>query len=120
MIDMNGNMTWDRNSEPVIRFGLPGDIPVVAKWSYGRADRVGVFRGGTWIVDNNGDGAYQSTDAQFAFGIAGDIPMVSFGNGNIGVYRNGVCILAPNGARSFDANTVITVPCGTVPLIAAW
>jgi hypothetical protein len=120
IIDMNGNMAWDPNSDRIVQFGLAGDIPVVTKWSHDRADRVGIFRGGTWIVDSNGDGAYQSTDLQFAFGSAGDIPVVSFGNGNIGVYRNGVCILAPNGARGFDSKTVITVPCGAAPLIAAW
>jgi len=118
----NGNMAFDPGDRFIL-YGQPGDIPVVGKWSHDRADRVGVFRNGTWIVDSNGDGQLQPTDERFLFGLHGDFPIVSFGNGNTGVYRNGLCILAPNGIRNFDTASARMIPCGGSGqslLIAAW
>jgi len=118
----NGNMTFD-HGDRFVRFGLEGDIPVVGKWSHGRMDCVGVYRNGTWLVDSNCDGMFQFTDEHFIFGLPGDRPIVSFARSNVGVYRNGNCILAPEGTRGFNAGSALTIPCGAKGqrlLIAAW
>ena len=121
-LDINGNMAYDR-ADKIALFGLASDIPVVAKWSRERADRVGVYQPGTgtWAVDSNGDGVFQLSDDHFSFGLKGDLPIVSLLDSRIGVYRNGTCIL-DNGNRRFDSAD-LTVPCrnqGQKPLIAAW
>ena len=117
----NGNMAFDR-ADRFLNFGLAGDIPVVGKWSHDRIDRVGIFRDGLWLVDSTGVGEFQLSDERFTFGIRGDLPIVAFSNGNVGVYRNGTCILAPSGVHGFTSSAM-TIPCGTKQqrlLIAAW
>ncbi len=117
----NGNMAFDRGDR-FLNFGLPGDIPVVGKWSHDRIDRIGIFRNGVWLVDSTGAGEYQLGDERFTFGIKGDLPIVSYLQSNIGVYRNGTCILAPKGVHTFNTSSMI-IPCaaaGQRVLIAAW
>jgi hypothetical protein len=102
---------------------MEGDIPVVGRWKPGdRADHIGIFRNGTWVVDSNGDDLYQRSDDTYIFGSAGDVPIVSHTRGNIGVFRRGVWILDINGNHSWDPNDA-SIPAaipGDQPVIGEW
>lgn len=123
-------------SNLILQYGLAGDLPVVGNWAgivVGNApvDQIGVFRcpaAGVcqWIVDSNGNGSWQPTDNVFAFGVAGDTPVVGNWNGNgqrrIGVFRNGQWITDTNGNGSFDAADQVFnfgLP-GDKPVVGFW
>jgi hypothetical protein len=71
----------------------------------------GVYRGGAWFIDNNGNGAWDTgTDTTYAsFGGAGDLPVIGDWNGDrtpqIGVFRNGAWYLDANGNGGWDQGT---------------
>jgi hypothetical protein len=121
VLDTNGNRKFD-SSDVFLRYGLPGDLPVVSAWSGNRIDRIGVFRKGDWYVDSNGDGRFEPSDQHFVFGLAGDIPVVARTSGKIGVYRSGTWILDWNGNHRQDASDrqfAFGIP-KDWPLIAEW
>ena len=121
VLDINGNRKFDSN-DVFLGYGLPGDLPVVAAWSGGRIDRIGVFRNGDWYVDSNGTGRFEASDQHFVFGLAGDLPIVARTSGKIGVYRSGIWILDWNGNRRWDAGDrqfAFGIP-KDWPLIAEW
>jgi hypothetical protein len=61
----------------LLGFGLPGDIAVVGDWNdNNQRKRIGVFRGGTWILDVNGTNVFAPNDIQTGFGLPGDKPVV--------------------------------------------
>jgi hypothetical protein len=69
----------------------------VADWNKSGTAKVGVFRGGSWLVDYNGDHVFDGLDRTYTYGQAGDIPVIgdwdSTGADKIGVYRHGQWIL---------------------------
>jgi hypothetical protein len=77
-LETNGNNIWD-SADTSFQFGLATDIPFTGDFNGDGIDEIGVFRDGTWFVDLNNnfrwDGA--AGDAQWFFGQAGDIPVVS-------------------------------------------
>ena len=114
-------------------YGLPGDQPVVNNWTgTSRADQIGVFRCPgvgvcSWIVDSNGDGVFQVTDAVYSYGLIGDIPVVGDWNDNgqrkrIGVFRNGTWILDTNGNNTFDVFDLQASfgLSGDLPVVGKW
>jgi hypothetical protein len=73
------------------RFGLPGDLPVVADWDGDGDDTPGVVRGADWYFRNaNSTGA----SLTFRFGLPGDLPVTGDWDQDRddtpGVFRNGV------------------------------
>lgn len=88
ILDVNGNGQLDNVNQPngdraFALGGLANDVPVVGKWTTGdNRSKAGLFRGGfLWILDANGNSAFDGTgagqDIVFAFGgIAGDKPVV--------------------------------------------
>ncbi|MEE4378888.1 MAG: hypothetical protein V2J55_15455 [Candidatus Competibacteraceae bacterium] len=121
----NGNFTWDGcGSFPnqdlclVNTFGAPSDTPVAGDWTGNGSSAIGVFRNGTWYLDNgnfnwDGCGSFPSQDLCFvgAFGAPGDLPVVGDWTGNgtsaVGVFRNGTWYL-DNGNFQWDG-------CGSFP-----
>jgi hypothetical protein len=93
-------------------------------------DKVGVFRNGTWVLDNNGNRTLDAGDATFVFGRPGDIPVVGDWNGDshtkVGIFRNvnglGEFVLDTNGDRVFDAgDQVFFFGLGTDhPIVGDW
>ncbi len=102
-------------------FGMAGDIPVVGDWTGDGITKIGVFRSGMWYLDMDGNGSWNpeplcqcpagspcltAVDAGYAFGMAGDYPVVGDwtgdGRAKIGVYRNGAWYLDTNGNFSWD------------------
>jgi hypothetical protein len=80
IIDYNGNFIWDGPGpglDMVAGFGQAGDTPVSTPWNGAGTDKIGVFRDGFWIIDFNGNYAWDgpSIDKVAGFGQAGDTPI---------------------------------------------
>jgi hypothetical protein len=80
IIDYNGNFIWDGPGpglDMVAGFGQTGDTPVSTPWDGAGTDKIGVFRNGFWIIDFNGNYAWDgpSIDKVAGFGQAGDTPI---------------------------------------------
>jgi hypothetical protein len=121
VLDTNGNRQFDPG-DVFVKYGLPGDIPIVSPWAGGKIDRVGIFRNGEWFVDSNGAGRFEASDQHFTFGVPGDVPLVSRTLRKIGVYRSGNWRLDWNGNHRWDAGDrqfVFGIP-NDKPLIADW
>ncbi len=77
-------------------------------WSGDGRAKIGIYRGGEWILDINGDGKFEEgVDAVFNFGgITGDLPVVAdwsgSGKSEIGIYRGGLWLMDWNGNGEFD------------------
>lgn len=73
----------------VVKFGRPGDIPVIGDWNGNGVHTIGVVRGNRWLLRNSNRAG--SPDYDFTFGKAGDIPVVGDWDGSgrtsIGVVR---------------------------------
>jgi hypothetical protein len=131
ILDANGSKAYEP-SDPVYYYGLYGDLPVVNNWSgVGNEDQIGVYRPmpnglAIWIVDSNGSGAWEPSDAIYQFGLASDLPVVGnwyIGNRKrIGVYRGGTWVLDTNGNNAFDATDGVSffgLP-GDKPAVGNW
>ncbi len=133
VLDAGDKHAWDPNTAVIASFGLPGDIAVVSNnWLLqSNIDQIGVFRcpaSGecSWIVDSNGDRAWEPTDAVLHYGLAGDRPVVgdwnSSGSNRIGVFRNGTWILNTNLRNVWSSSDQVGsfgVP-GDLPVIGNW
>jgi len=64
---------------------------VVGDFNGDGIDQMGVFRGGEWIIDTNGNYEIDAHDAVFALGSDGDVPMAADFDGDgvdeVVVYR---------------------------------
>jgi len=115
-LDLNGNGVWDGSS--VDRSSAFGGshttyIPVVGDWNGDGRAKIGYFKSGTWLLDYNGNGAWDgaSVDRQYAFGgTAGDQPVTGDWTGNgkskIGTYNKGFWSLDLNGNGSWEGSTI--------------
>jgi hypothetical protein len=75
IVDSAGN----GNSFTMYTYGLPGDIPIVGNWQGTGRKRIGVFRGGTVILNLSGNNFFvQGIDLIGSFGLPGDLPVVGF------------------------------------------
>jgi serine-aspartate repeat-containing protein C/D/E len=98
----------------VFMYGQPGDHPVTGDWNGDGIATIGVFRGGTWYLDEDGDGRWGNNDRLAFFGQDGDIPVIGDWNGdgitNLGVYRNGRFYLDTDGDNQLTAkDRVVTL-----------
>ncbi|NTV15703.1 MAG: hypothetical protein HGA96_17530, partial [Desulfobulbaceae bacterium] len=77
-LDLNGNGVWDSGSDRQVKFGQPGDQPLVGDWSGGGTDLLGLYRQGAWYLDINGNGVWNpNSDLQLGkFGQPSDVPLV--------------------------------------------
>jgi hypothetical protein len=91
----------------VFHFGTATDVPVVGDWRGSGIATIGIFYGGAWRLDIDGDGKWSAGDLALDFGQDGDKPVVGDWNGDgisdLGIYRAGTFILDSNGNRRFDA-----------------
>ena len=91
----------------VIKYGQPGDIPVVGDWNGNGVHTIGVVRGNRWLLRNANRAG--DPDLDFVFGQPGDIPVVGDWNGDgttgIGMVRGSRWLLrnSPSaGGPDFD------------------
>ncbi|MBZ5618405.1 MAG: hypothetical protein LAQ69_06665 [Acidobacteriia bacterium] len=132
VLDYAGKFGYDAATAKSFSYGSPGDIPVVNNWNAtSNIDQIGVYRPmpngqGLWIVDSNGSGAWEPSDAMYWFGLASDLPVVgNWDNGTrkrIGVFRGGVWILDTNGNNAYDATDAVRffgLP-GDHPVVGKW
>ncbi|MGQ9821200.1 MAG: SdrD B-like domain-containing protein [Thermogutta sp.] len=91
----------------VFRFGEPGDFPVAGDWNGDGVATIGLYRGGVWYLDVDGDGRWSDADAAVPFGEPGDIPVVGDWNGDgitdLGLFRRGTFLLDSDGDRALTA-----------------
>ncbi len=110
--------------------GSAGSITISSAQAPPPADfgDLGVFRGGQWWLDGNGDFAWTGpTDRLLQFGQAGDIPIMGDWNGTgvrrIGIFRNGQWWLDMNNDGVWDAQHDIVFSygqAGDIPIIGDW
>ena len=110
----------------VLQFGGASDTPVAGDWNGDGIRSLGVFRGGKWQFDMDGDGRWSDGDQTAQFGEEGDIPFVGDFNGDgieeIGVYRGGRWIIDTNGNRQIDAGDqqIDLGGAGDKPVVGDW
>ena len=82
----------DQEGVPIqqIVFGIHGARPVVGDWNGDGKSKVGVFLGGQWFLDLNGDGTWDAGDLWAQLGEDGDFPITGDWDGDgktdIGVF----------------------------------
>jgi len=91
----------------VFRFGEPGNAPVSGDWNGDGIATIGVFRGGVWYLDVDGDGRWSNADLAVPFGQVGDVPVVGDWNGDgiadLGLFRRRTFLLDTDGDRALTA-----------------
>ena len=67
----------DREGKPVreFSFGLDGGTPVTGDWNGDGVAKLGVFLGGIWFLDLNGNGVWDNGDLWAQLGQSGDQPV---------------------------------------------
>jgi uncharacterized repeat protein (TIGR01451 family) len=99
VLDYDGDGQFT-SADKVYNLGVgtdPTDIPVIGDWNGDGRSKIGIYRQGfEWLLDYNGDGAYQGPPVDRAYffgGIPGDVPVVGdwtgTGTSKIGLVRLG-------------------------------
>ena len=116
-------------------FGTRDDLPIVGNWNGSGVDKIGIFRPqyGYWYLDINGNGKWDGTriDSAFGpFGRTGDLPVVGDWKGTgklkIGVFRpsTGQWFLDLNGNGKLDSCTIDACltfgHAGDLPVVGNW
>ncbi|MEN6557155.1 MAG: SdrD B-like domain-containing protein [Thermoguttaceae bacterium] len=110
----------------VFEYGTKGDRALTGDWNGDGIYTVGIFRGGQWFLDMDGDGRWSEGDVVVDFGQEGDIPIVGDWNGDgvskLGVFRNGKFILDTNNNRQIDATDKVFElgQAGDRPVVGDW
>ncbi len=111
----------------VFRFGREGDIAIAGDWNDDGISNIGLFRGGAWYLDADGNGTWSQGDVYVEdFGQLGDIPVVGDWTGDgitkIGVYRSGTFYLDANNNHALDSgDKVIHLgSAGDIPVVGDW
>ncbi len=91
----------------VFGVGESQEIPVTGDWNGNGIRSIGTFQDGTWHLDINGDGRFDSEDVTARFGQTGDVPVVGDFDGDgieeIAVYRSGTWMIDTDGNRELNA-----------------
>ncbi len=123
----DGNLRADA-VDHVFQYGEQVDTPIAGDWNGDGIDQIAVFRGGTWMLDTDGDGRWTRNDEKVEFGRAGDEPIVGDFNGDgideIGVVRGDVWIIDTDGDRKITSNDLqieVPRPSGdSQPVVGDW
>jgi len=124
------NPTATKNKDACLGpFGQSTDVPVVGRWD-NTTRKIGVFRNGTWYLDYNGDGIFNTGDLTISF-LAyqqGDLPIAGdFGNNGwdtLGIFRSGTWMADYHG--NFFCDGCATDRCwtcgqaGDQPVVGRW
>lgn len=141
--DLGLNQYVDGENEFITSFTPPGgsrfgDIGVSGDWTGDGSTKLGIFRPstGSWWLDANNDGVFDTGDYQYQFGglldsngLPEDVPVVGDWNGVgkscIGVYRMGLWVIDHNCNGVFDGAGADTVfgfggSPGDIPVVGNW
>ena len=117
LLDYNGNFRWDDTTvDRAVYWSLgitTGEIAVIGDWNGDGNDKIGIYSGGYWVLDYNGNNAWDglSVDRDVYWSIdSHDIPVVGNWNGQlnstkIGVYSDGHWMADYNGNFILDGQT---------------
>jgi len=79
--------------------------PVAGAWTGGAFDAIGLFEGGVWQLDMDGDTFVGDDSPAFAYGLPGDLPLAGDWDGDgvasVGVFRAGTFYLDLDDDRLF-------------------
>ena len=116
ILDYNGNGVWEGPGVDKTIYwstGQAGEIPVVGDWNGDGKSKIGIHVNGTWILEYNGNYAWDGPgiDKLIFFGGAGYRPVVGDWNGSgwtkIGAYHvNGTWALDYNGNFVWDGTSI--------------
>jgi len=117
LLDYNGNFTWDGPGvDKYMPWGSAGDTPVVGDWNGSGKAKIGTFgpATGLWLLDYNGNFAWDGAgvDKYFAWGSAGDTPVLGDWNGSgtmkVGTFgpNTALWLLDYNGNFTWDGASV--------------
>ena len=134
ILDYNGNGVWEGPAVDKTIYwstGQAGEVPVVGDWNGDGKTKIGVHVNGTWILEYNGNFAWDGTgiDKLIFFGGAGYSPMVGDWNGSgwtkVGAYHvNGTWALDFNGNFTWDGTAIDRLTFfggpGWVPVVGDW
>jgi serine-aspartate repeat-containing protein C/D/E len=91
----------------VFQLGAGSDVPIAGDFNGDGIDSLGIYRGGNWRLDVDGDGKLTSDDRSVKFGAKNDIPVVGDFDGDgideIGIFRDGKWIIDSNHNGEIDA-----------------
>ena len=110
----------------VFEYGDEEDIAITGDWNGNGIRSIGIFRGGQWQLDVDGNGQLDASDQTARFGRSGDQPVVGDFDGDgieeIGVYRNGTWIIDTNGNQELDATDRVFEmgSAGDQPVVGDW
>ena len=92
----------------VFQYGEHVDTPIAGDWNGDGIDQIGVFRGGLWLLDVDGDGRWTKHDRSAEFGRPGDEPVVGDFNGDeiddIAIVRGDTWIIDSDGDGRITGN----------------
>jgi hypothetical protein len=93
----------------VFQYGTGGDVPIAGDWNGDGVTNIGLFRGGVWHLDTNGDGRWTEADTYVEnIGAPGDVPVVGDFNGDgiddLGIFRGGMWRLDSDGDHELTAH----------------
>ena len=99
----------------VFRYGEAADVPIAGDWNGDGIDQIGIFRGGRWTLDADGDGRFSPRDTRVTFGRRGDEPVVGDFDGDgiddLAVVRGNTWIIDTDGDGRITGNDQqITLP----------
>lgn len=110
----------------VFLYGTAGDVGVAGDWNGDGIDTVGLFRGGVWRLDVDGNGRWTDPDIAAVFGGPDDIPLVGDFNGDgvddLAIIRGGKIFIDANGNRKLDVDDLaMEFDTGRgIPVIGQW
>ena len=110
----------------VFQMGHERDFPVTGDWNGDGIETIGIFSGGTWTLDDNGDGRWTPGETMVDFGQPGDLPVVGDWDGDgvddLGVFRAGTFLLDSNGNHHVDATDRVFAmgEAGDLPVSGDW
>ena len=110
-LDSNADGVFD-TGDATFTFGLSTDTMVVGDWNASGFDGVGVERGSLdgaaqWTIDTNENGAFDSGDSIYTYGLNTDTPVTGDWTGS-GTTKIGVVQPLANGAAQWVLNTTGT------------